>query len=264
MRVLALDTTTRAGSVALVDQNVIVEERPGDLSRAHAQRLPAEVLAVLDTHGVRLSAIDVFAVAAGPGSFTGLRIGLATIQGLAFVTGRPIVGISALEALAQVASRDLAAGALVAAWMDAQRREVFSALYRVTSAGLFDPGRLVELESAGVGDPERTLERWQDRLDPSTAVESGHPTALEAGRPVVFAGDGAVLYNGLVCGRGGGSRRIMAPPLLAGAVGRMAVARARRGEAVDPGQVHPLYVRRPDAEIDRERRTVDRHGRERH
>src|SRR4051812_46038494 len=106
MRVLALDTTTRAGSVALVDDNMIVEERPGDPSQTHAQRLPAEVLAVLDAHGVTLSDIDLFAVAAGPGSFTGLRIGLATVQGLAFVTRRRIVGVSALEALAQIASRD--------------------------------------------------------------------------------------------------------------------------------------------------------------
>jgi tRNA threonylcarbamoyladenosine biosynthesis protein TsaB len=262
MRVLALDTTTRAGSVALVDENVIVEERPGDLSRTYAQRLPAEGLAVLETHGVSVSAIDVFAVAAGPGSFTGLRIGLATIQGFAFVTGRPIVGISALEALAQVASRELAAGALVAAWMDAQRREVFSALYRVASAGLFDPGRLIELESAAVGDPECTLERWRDRLGPSTA-DAPDSTASLGGRPVVFVGDGAVLYKGLVCGRGGGSPRVMAPPLLAAAVGCMAVARARLGEAVDPGDVHPLYVRRPDAEIDRERRALERNGRER-
>ena len=265
MRVLALDTTTRAGSVALVDENEIVEERPGDPSRTHGQRLPAEVLAVLEAHGVGLSAIDVFAVAAGPGSFTGLRIGLATIQGLAFVTRRPIVGISALEALAQVASREVPAGALVAAWMDAQRREVFSALYQVTSAGLFDPGRLIELESAGVGDPERTLERWRERLDPSTAVApdpstapgAGPRTAPGTGQPVVFVGDGAVLYKDLVCGRGGASRLVMAPPPLAGAVGRMAAARARVGEAVDPGDVHPLYVRRPDAEIDRERRSVD-------
>ena len=134
MRVLALDTTTRAGSVALVDDTLIVEERPGDPSRTHAERLPAELLAVSEAHGVALSSIDIFAVAAGPGSFTGLRIGLATVQGLGFVTGRQIVGVSALEALAQAASRAVAAGALVAAWMDAQRREVFSVLYRVTSA----------------------------------------------------------------------------------------------------------------------------------
>ena len=252
MRVLALDTTTRAGSVALVDDTLIVEERPGDPSRTHAERLPAELLAVSEAHGVALSSIDIFAVAAGPGSFTGLRIGLATVQGLAFVTGRQIVGISALEALAQVASRAVAAGTIVAAWMDAQRREVFSALYRVTSAELFDPGRLVELKPAGVGDPESTLARWRDHLDPSTRLGAGPSTSLGAGEAVVFVGDGAVLYADLVRGRGEAAWRVMAPPLLAGALGRMAVARARRGEAVDPAGVRPVYVRRPDAEIARD------------
>jgi len=96
MRVLALDTTTRAGSVALVDGNVIVEERPGDLSRTHAQRLPAEVLAVLDAHGIELSAIDVFAVAAGPGSFTGLRMGVSFGLGLAMGLRVPIVALPTL------------------------------------------------------------------------------------------------------------------------------------------------------------------------
>ena len=248
MRVLALDTTTRAGSVALVDDNLIVEERPGDPSRTHAERLPAELLAVLETYGVALSAVDLFAVAAGPGSFTGLRIGLATVQGLASVTGRQVVGISSLEALAQVASQAVPAGALVAAWIDAQRREVFSTMYRVTSAELFDPSRLVELEPTGVGDPASTLGRWRDRLGPST--EQG------TGERVVFVGDGAVQYADLVRDRGEGSWRVMAPPLLAGAVGCMAAVRARRGEAIDPARVYPLYVRRPDAEIHRERKTV--------
>ena len=256
MRVLALDTTTRAGSVALVDDNVIVEERPGDPSRTHAERLPAELLALPEAHGIALSAIDLFAVAAGPGSFTGLRIGLATMQGLAFVTGRRIAGISALDALAQLASQALTAGTLVAAWMDAQRREVFSALYRVTSAELFDARRLVELESAGVGDPESTLARWRDRLGPSTA--------LGASERIVFVGDGAVRYADLVRRGGEGSRQVVALPLLAGAIGRMAIARARRGEAVDPSAVSPLYVRRPDAEIDRERKTVYHKGHEGH
>ena len=251
MRVLALDTTTRAGSVALVVDDLIVEERPGDPSRTHAERLPAEVLAVLETRGLALSAIDLFAVVAGPGSFTGLRIGLATVQGLAFVTRRQVVGISALEALAQVASQGVPAGTLVAAWMDAQRREVFSAMYRVTSAAPFDPSRLEELEAAGVGDPASTLARWRDRL--------GRSTRLGAGEPIVFVGDGAVRYADFVRGDSEGSRRVVvAPPLLAGAIGRMAVARARRGEAVDPARVHPFYVRRPDAVIAREKPRVDK------
>src|SRR5262245_6083629 len=152
MRVMALDTTSRAGSVALVDDGRIVEERTGDASRTHGERLPGELAAL----GVEWSSVDVFAVAAGPGSFTGLRIGIATIQGLALVNRRTAVGVSALEALAQLASRDLAEGDTIASWVDAQRGEVFSALYRVGHAPVFTPERLIEVEAPAVAAPLAT------------------------------------------------------------------------------------------------------------
>src|SRR3954447_7632513 len=98
MKALALDTTTRAGSVALVVDDVIVDERSGDGSRTHAERLPRELVDVAEANNVRLSDVDFYGVAAGPGSFTGLRIGIATVQGLALVNRRRIVGVSALEA----------------------------------------------------------------------------------------------------------------------------------------------------------------------
>src|SRR5437868_288905 len=97
MLVLALDTTTLEGSVALVDDGRIVEERPGDRSRTHADRLPGECLELLAGHGITLASIDLFAVASGPGSFTGLRIGIAAMQGFAFVAGRRMLGVPALE-----------------------------------------------------------------------------------------------------------------------------------------------------------------------
>src|SRR3954468_9136501 len=106
MKVLALDTTTRAGSVALVDDDRVIDERAGDASRTHAERLPLEIVAIAQAHGVRLRDIDLFAVAVGPGSFTGLRIGIATVQGLASIQRRRVYGISALEALAHAASAD--------------------------------------------------------------------------------------------------------------------------------------------------------------
>src|SRR6266567_3825378 len=107
MRVIALDTTTRAGSVALVEDDRVIDERAGDGSRTHAERLPAEIIALTDAHGVGWKDVDLYAVASGPGSFTGLRIGIATIQGLAFVYGRRVVGVPALEALAHAESADL-------------------------------------------------------------------------------------------------------------------------------------------------------------
>jgi tRNA threonylcarbamoyladenosine biosynthesis protein TsaB len=237
MLVLALDTTTRAGSVAIVEDDRIVDERGGDATRTHAERLPGELVALVDAHGLSMANVDLFAIASGPGSFTGLRIGIATMQGLALVSGRRVVGVPALEGLAQVASRDAAADAYVAAWMDAHRRDVFAALYRVTAAPLFDPDRLVEVEAPTVGEPSTTLARWNDRLEMRAAT---------------FIGDGAMLYEEAI-GRDAPGRRVMPPPLLAGAIGRLAVHRARRGEAVGPSAVRPLYVRRPDAEVAREK-----------
>ena len=119
MRVIALDTTTRAGSVALVEDGRVIDERTGDASRTHAERLPAEIIALADAHHLALSDVDLYAVASGPGSFTGLRIGIATMQGLAIVHRRRIVAISALEALAHLQSADGPAGTVIAAWMDA-------------------------------------------------------------------------------------------------------------------------------------------------
>src|SRR4051794_35602956 len=138
MRALALDTTTPAGSVAIVAAVAAAGEpraiagRCGDPSRPPAGRFPRAVVALLGECGLTLRDVDLLAVASGPGSFTGLRVGIATIQGLAFVTGGRVVGVSALDALAQQASVAAAPGALVGAWMDAHRGEVFSGLYRVT------------------------------------------------------------------------------------------------------------------------------------
>ena len=235
MRVLALDTTTRAGSAAVVVDDRVVVERSGDPTRTHAERLPRELLALVDAAGLSLPDIDLFAVAAGPGSFTGLRIGIATIQGLALVERRRVVAVSALEALAAIGGTAAPEGALVAAWMDAHRREVFSALYRVTDQAAFDPRRLVEVEPPTSDSPEETAGRW------TTAGR----------RPALFVGDGAVLYADVIRGAGLAAHLVEAPPL-SGAIGRLALARAASGEAVDPAAVRPLYVRRPDAEIARD------------
>jgi tRNA threonylcarbamoyladenosine biosynthesis protein TsaB len=236
MRVLALDTTTRAGSVALVENDRIIAERRGDPSHTHAERLPRDVLALLGAHGAALADVDLFAVASGPGSFTGLRVGIATIQGFAFVHRRRVAAVPALEALAQSAGSDLAAGTEVGVWMDAQRRDVFAALYRLTSDPPFDPGRLIEVEGPTVGDPGATLVRWGPVI----------------GGAVLFVGDGAVLYSEVLRSRQPDVRIVAAPPL-AGAIGLMAVARAGAGGTMDPAGIRPLYVRRPDAEVERER-----------
>ena len=238
MRILSLDTTTRAGSVALVEDHRVIAERRGDPSRTHAERLPREILALLGDHGRLSSDIDLFAVASGPGSFTGLRVGIATIQGLAFVHGRRIAAVSALDALAQSAGRDLPDGAAVGVWTDAQRRDVFTALYRIGADAVFTPARLRQIDPPAVGDPAATLIRWTRLIDRE---------------PIVHAGDGAVQYGALIRAQRPDAR-IIDVPALAGVIGLMAAAIAETGGAIEPDEIRPLYVRRPDAEVDREKR----------
>ena len=234
---LALDTTTRGGSVALMREGRLLDAQPGDPTRTHGARLPGELIGILARHGLTLADVDVYAVAVGPGSFTGLRIGIATIQGLAYASGRPVVPVSALEATARAAVQVAPAAAVVGVWMDAQRREVFSALWTVTRAGAA-PG-LDPLEAPAVGPPAAVLARWRERL---------------AGRPLVLAGDGATAYRALATEDGEGSVTIVdrLPPL-AGVMAAMAAERAAAGETVGPGAIQPLYIRRPDAELAREK-----------
>jgi len=236
MHVLALDTTTRDGSVALVTEHGVVDERRGDASRTHVQRMPGEILDLIGTHGMSVGAIDLFAVASGPGSFTGLRIGMATIQGLALATGRRVVVVSALDALAECARLTAPVGARVATWMDAHRHEVFAARYAVAEDAEMGT-RMEALDGPSVGDPVATLDHWADGF---------------RGRRAMFIGDGAVLYANRIEARMPGAT-VIPIPLLAGAIGRMAIRRAARGESVHPAAVQPFYVRRPDVEIERER-----------
>jgi len=145
--------------------------------------------------------------------------------------------VSALEALAQLASSRCPAGSLVAAWIDAFRGEVFSALYRVVDGALFSSARLLELDPPQASAPSQILDGWRTRFGPVT----------------IWAGEGAALYSSTLPA----GADVMVPPALAGAIGAMAAVRALAGKAVSPAAVQPLYVRRPDAEVARERREAE-------
>lgn len=231
---LALDTTTRCPAAAFLDGDEIVTESAGDPRQSHAEQLPGLLTRLLEQRAIQLQAVDVFAVAGGPGSFTGLRIGIATMQALALVSGRPLVLVSALDALGRAGSVELPPDALVGAWIDARRRDVFSALYRVTDHAPFTSERLSEVDGPRVGAPRETLSRW----------------ANGPGLPVVIVGDGARLYAPLI----GSDARVPETPRLAPAIARLALAQVRAGQRPTPHAAQPLYVRRPDAEIARDRR----------
>jgi tRNA threonylcarbamoyladenosine biosynthesis protein TsaB len=227
--ILSLDTTTRGGSVALMRDTQLLALVPGDAARSHTERLPGEIEAALSQAGLSRADIDLLAVATGPGAFTGLRIGLAAMQGLAMTLGRPVIGISALDALADEVPAGTAT--LVAPWMDAQRGEVFAMLLDAAS------GRTLESPLAAL--PSAVLNAWRPHL---------------AGHTAVFIGDAAERDAALIAEAGAGQWTTRTPPPLAPALARIAGIRAARGEAGLPHQLTPIYVRRPDVEIERERR----------
>jgi tRNA threonylcarbamoyladenosine biosynthesis protein TsaB len=260
MLILALDTTTRQGSAALIRDRQLIGVHLGDPERTHAERLPADLLALLESHSLQLADVDVYGVVAGPGSFTGLRVGIATIQGLAYASDRPIVPVSALEALAQIAAgwdpfgdgKREAAGTMVGVLMDAQRREVFSTLCRVAArdaspadgATIWGPMALDTLDPPAAEPPATVLARW-GRVAPS--------------QEIVVAGEGAIKYRAEVDGLLPGVVRLVEPvPPLAPIVGAIAAARAEAGQVVSPHGVKPVYVRAPDAELARDRRDAAR------
>jgi tRNA threonylcarbamoyladenosine biosynthesis protein TsaB len=229
LRILAIDTTTRAGSTAVLDDDQILIELTGEAATTHGERLPVELARTLSAAGVTLDTVDLLAVVAGPGSFTGLRVGIASMQGLGFARGLKIVPVSALEAIARQAHRGLAPPRTIAPWVDAHRGEVFAAL--------FGGSPLDQIAQPTAASPEQTLRFYE---------------GLEVTGPIFFAGDGAVRYRSAIVGTLGDRAEVQASAAhLAGEAGRIAAAHPDR--AVAPDAVVPIYVRRPDAELARER-----------
>ena len=101
MHILALDTTTREGSIAVARDRTLLYECAGDAARTHGERLPSDIMRALESAGIGLADLDLLAVAAGPGSFTGLRVGISAVQGLAMARSLRVVPVPTLEALAR-------------------------------------------------------------------------------------------------------------------------------------------------------------------
>ena len=228
MIILALDTTTRGGSVAVTENERVLALRPGDESITHGERLPGEIARALRDAGTSRDRITLLAVATGPGAFTGLRIGLAAMQGLSMVLGQPVIGVSALDALAQQV--DAGEAGRIVPWMDAQRGDVFATVIDNASARTLEPPT--------AASPEALIDGWRQHL---------------AGHRVIFIGDAAARDADMIGRRADGHWEIRTPAALAPQIARLAYRRALSGEAGSPHSLEPIYVRRPDAEIERER-----------
>jgi tRNA threonylcarbamoyladenosine biosynthesis protein TsaB len=160
MLILAVDTAAEIGSIALVDDDHTVAQARLLAPAGFAQTLFGELETLLESQRVRLADIDLYAAASGPGSFTGVRVGLAAIKGLAEVAGKPAFGISNLAALAEFGSADLRAPLI-----DARRGEVFAALLDRHGAEIIPPSvQTFPAFLARVGD--RTVEYISAGFDP--------------------------------------------------------------------------------------------------
>jgi tRNA threonylcarbamoyladenosine biosynthesis protein TsaB len=217
MVTLSVDTTADFGSIALADERGIREEVLLHSPEGFSQVLFGAIEALLERQRITPAEIGLFAGASGPGSFTGVRVGLSAIKGLAEVCGKRVVPVSNLEALAEFGESDARVTVI-----DARRGEVYAALYDGAGQQIIAEA-VLPFQKFLTLLPERELE-WisQDFL------------------PFLPALTGTRFEHDAVT---------QAPRAMAGAVARLAIRRAAAGLAQDPASIEANYVRRSDAEL---------------
>ena len=236
MTILAIDSSALPVSCALIKDGHMTAEFTVSIKLTHSETLMPLVDEMLKSSGTDLNCVDAFAVSAGPGSFTGLRIGSATVKGLAMALGKPVIPVPTLEALAfnVFSDRDI-----IVPMMDARRKNVFAAVYE------YEGSTLREIMS-------------QSAISLKELIE----TVNKTGREAVFTGDGIYsfgedLEEGLI------NPFRLAPPHLcmqrAGAVGALGEIYYSKGIFTDAGSFRPDYIKASQAE--KERKEAEENGR---
>lgn len=238
--VLAIETATRAGSVSVARGMSVLASRTGDATTSHSSDLLENIDRVLRDARTKLDEIDFFAAAVGPGSFTGVRIGLATTKSLAVALHRNCAGVSTLAAIAYQAGPS----ARTIALLPAGRGELFAQLFAVTEE------RADALDDAAHVSPENMIATYGNHERVIWVGEGAH-AQLEllkteaAARDIQFSLDTVIFANGA-------SREwVLAPTFynVSDAVARLAFQQWRSGALIDPGDLKANYVRPSDAEI---------------
>jgi tRNA threonylcarbamoyladenosine biosynthesis protein TsaB len=224
MKVLGIDTSTTSGSIGLIHDERVISEYLLNLSVTHSERLLDAIDLVLRKTHHALGDLDGFAISLGPGSFTGVRIGVSTVKGLAYAAQKPVVGVSTLDVLASQVSPT---PYLICPIIDARKGEVYSAFYRYEESN-----HLKRLSEYQAMRPEVLSGMLRERT--------------------IFLGDGVKTYgddlrNSLK------SFAIFSPAVLhiphGSAVARLGLQLLMQGEVLDLATFTPLYVRLSDAEI---------------
>ncbi|MDR3644475.1 MAG: tRNA (adenosine(37)-N6)-threonylcarbamoyltransferase complex dimerization subunit type 1 TsaB [Clostridia bacterium] len=226
MKILAVETSAAPASAALFEDDCMIGESYARIRSVHSRTLMPAVQALLATCGTDISEIGLFAVSAGPGSFTGVRIGVAAVKGMAMMKDTPCAAVSTLEAIAYGAG--LFPG-IICAVMDARCGQVYNAMFEQGPEGLV---RLTEDRAITVADLEKELEKYK--------------------KSSILVGDGAkICYNQLSDTLGTG----IAPEVFryqrASCVAALAFGLYGRGQVLSAAQLMPVYLRRPQAERER-------------
>lgn len=238
--ILSFETATLGGSICVLRGETILVSSAGDPSISHSNSLLPGVEKLLAKASIALDEVEVFAVATGPGSFTGLRIGLATTKALAATLSRPCVGVPTLHAIAHAAGKSEATVAV----LPAGRGEVFTQLLSVSL-----DGTVVELDRPIHLSPQQMLERYGGREDLLWAGEGAHLHWEEVSAYLEKPGSGR---NGETQDEvGAKSKWQIAPKPLHPAcnVAALALVAYWRGEVSTPQALSALYVRPSDAEL---------------
>jgi tRNA threonylcarbamoyladenosine biosynthesis protein TsaB len=224
MKVLSVETSTMLGGAAVFDEtNGLVAEIKLNVKTTHSERLMSAIDSLLRQSDLALDAVDVFSVATGPGSFTGLRIGLSTVKGLSYAAGKPIVTVPTLDAFALNFSYSAHPVCLM---LDARKSEVYAAVFTWQGQGFEKTFRERSIR------PEELLNELQGT--------------------VLFAGEGVNLYRDLIRDTMGeraviaSADKMVPSPANVAAIG---LAKALKKEFTDPSAAVPLYIRKSEAEV---------------
>lgn len=229
MIVLGLDTATQACSVAIGDETGILFEMLTTVAETHSRHLMGMARQVCMAAGIDWSGIDACAVTGGPGSFTGLRIGISTVKGLCYARCKPLVAVSTLEVLAyQACGKDGGLPGSILSLINARRKEVYAGWYMRDAGGLLRP------------------------IGPAQAVAIDEVIETAPLRPLRVVGDGALLYRERIEGAYG--NEVICPDSdvhvpRASTLVRLAIPRIFDGKTVDPASFTPEYIRKPDIRL---------------
>ena len=224
MKVVGIDTSTSCGSVGLIDNGEVIADYLLNISITHSERLLGAIEFVLKEAHCNMESLDGWAISLGPGSFTGLRIGVSTIKGLAFATGKPVAGVSTLDVLAsEIATTPY----LICPILDARKQEVYTAFYR------YEKGNTLK------------------RLSPHQAIRP-EDLIKKINEQTIFLGDGVKTYRNFLLNSL--SSLVIFPPAPlhfphGSMVAKLGSELLQKGECLDLATFTPIYIRPSEAEI---------------